>query len=360
MNESNASHDVMPMPDGPIDGPSAWRARDMKSDTSWQYDLSETEIRELDDAMRATVKKGLDIIRIDRTGFPLPTFGDRLRQIRNDVMNGRGFAQIRGLPVGDCTKEQAARIFFGIGAHIGSLRSQNAEGHVLGHIFDLGHDYLNDGNLRGYRAGGPLKFHTDSVDIVSLFCLRAAREGGDRKLVPAATIHNEMLKRRPDLVPELYRPIHRDRRGEVPEGKDPWWIMPIFQWYRGRLCSHFSDVYVRSVERFTEVPRFTEAQFEAFDLIAEIAEDPANHIAVPFKEGDIQLLDNHAMLHARYDYRDWDDPALRRYLLRLWVCPPDGRSLPPAYAERYGSIEIGNRGGIVCKGTEFKAPLDPI
>ncbi len=356
----DATPDMPPFPDGPIDGPSAWRARDVKRDTSWRYGLSNSEIDELDRAMRSTIENELKIIDIDRSNFSLPTFGDRLRRLRGDVMDGRGFAQVRGIPVADYSKEEAARIFFGIGAHIGSPRSQNAEGHVLGHVCDLGHDYLNDGNLRGYRAGGPLKFHTDSVDLVSLLCLRAAKEGGESTLVPAATIHNEMLERRPDLVPELYRPIHRDRRGEVPEGKDPWWIMPIFQWYESRLYSHYSEIYVRSVERFPDVPRFTEAQFEAFDLITEIAEDPANHVAVPFKEGDIQLLDNHSMLHGRYDYQDWDDPDKRRYLLRLWICPPNGRPLPPAYAERYGNIDVGDRGGIVCKDTEFKAPLDPI
>jgi hypothetical protein len=360
MNETTVFPDLPAMPDGPLEGPSAWRADDMARDTSWRYDLSDAEIGELDDAMRSTVAADLEIIEIDRTNFPLPNFGDRLRQLRGDVMDGRGFVQIRGIPVGDYSKEEAARVFFGIGGHLGSPRSQNAEGHVLGHICDLSHDFLNDADLRGYRAGGPLKFHTDSVDIVGLLCLRAARKGGESKLVPAATIHNEMLKRRPDLVPELYRPIHRDRRSEVPEGKDPWWIMPILQWYEGRLFSHFSEVYIRSVERFPQVPRFTAAQIEAFDLIEEIAEDPANHVAIDFREGDIQFIDNHTMLHGRHDYRDWDDPARRRYLLRLWICPPDGRPLPPAYAERYGAIDIGDRGGIVCPGTEFKAPLEPI
>ena len=348
------------MPEGAIEDTAAWRGTDLARDGGWRYELSDTEIRELDDAMRATVAEGLPIIAIDRANFHLPGFSERLRSLREEVMNGRGFVQIGGVPVRDYSKEEAARVFFGIGAHLGSARSQNAEGHVLGHVCDLGHDFHNNADLRGYRAGGPLKFHTDSVDIVGLLCLRAAMEGGDSKLVSAATIHNEILKRRPDLVPELYRPIHRDRRGEVPEGKDPWWVMPIFQWHRGRLFSHFSEVYIRSVERFPEVPRFTDAQHECFDLIEEIADDPEIHLAAPFREGDVQFLDNHRILHGRHDYRDWDDPDRRRYLLRLWVCPPDGPQLPPAYAERYGSIEIGDRGGIICPGTELKAPLNPI
>lgn len=360
MNDQNTLADTPTMPDGPLTGPSAWRASDMQRDTSWQYILSAAEIQELDDAMRATMAQGLEIIDINQSNFPLPTFGDQLRQLRGEILNGRGFVQIRGVPVGEYSKEEAARVYFGIGAHMGSPRSQNGEGHVLGHVCDLGHDFVNDANLRGYRGGGPLRFHTDSVDIVGLLCLRAAMEGGESTIISASTIHNEFLKQRPDLVKELYRPIYRDRRGEVPEGKDPWWIMPIFQWYEGRLNSHFSGLYIRSAERFEGVPRLTKAQHEAFSLLEEIAEDPENHLAIEFKEGDIQLLNNHEILHGRADYRDWEDPAKRRYLLRLWICPPNGRPLPPSYAERYGNIDIGDRGGIICPGTQFKAPLDPI
>lgn len=346
------------MPGGRIKGPAAWRADDMARDPVWRYDLSAAEISELEGAMRAS--RDVPIIEISRSNFPLPRLGPKLLELRDRVMDGCGFVQMRGLPVRNYSKEEAARIFFGVGAVMGSLRSQNGEGHILGHVCDLAHDFHNDANLRGYRAGGPLKFHTDSVDIVALMCLKAARVGGESKLVAAATIHNEMLKLRPDLVPELYRPIHRDRRGEVPEGKDPWWIMPIFQWDGGNIFSHFSGMYIRSAERFDKVPRFTEAQLETIGLIEEIADDPANHVAVDFLEGDMQFVNNHTLLHGRADYQDWDDPAERRYLFRLWICPPNGKPLPPAYAERYGDIQIGDRGGIVCPGTEFKAPLDPI
>ena len=44
------------------------------------------------------------------------------------------------------------------------------------------------------------------------------------------------------------------------------------------------------------------------------------------------------------------DPAERRHLLRIWVAPPNGWPLPDAFAERYGSTTIGERGGIVIPG----------
>jgi hypothetical protein len=49
----------------------------------------------------------------------------------------------------------------------------------------------------------------------------------------------------------------------------------------------------------------------------------------------------------------------KRHLLRLWLSPPGARPLPPVFAECYGDITIGDRGGIICKGTRLHAPLVP-
>ena len=35
--------------------------------------------------------------------------------------------------------------------------------------------------------------------------------------------------------------------------------------------------------------------------------------------GDVQLISNHTVLHARTAYQDHADPARRRHLLRLWL-----------------------------------------
>ena len=75
--------------------------------------------------------------------------------------------------------------------------------------------------------------------------------------------------------------------------------------------------------------------------------------------GDVQILNNHTMLHARTGYEDWPEPEKKRHLLRLWLCPPDGSRLPPVFAECYGGVTVGDRGGIICKDTRLHAPLVP-
>ena len=64
--------------------------------------------------------------------------------------------------------------------------------------------------------------------------------------------------------------------------------------------------------------------------------------------------------HARTAFEDWEEPARKRHLLRLWLSLPDGRELPPVWAERYGNIERGTvRGGIRVAGVQPCAPLAP-
>ena len=222
------------MPDGLITGPSAWRAGDMGRDQVWRYDLSQAEIRELEDAMRAT--RGQPIIEIDQASFPLPNLSKRLLSWRDEVMHGCGFVQVCGLPVGEYSKEEAARIFFGVGVHLGSLRSQNAEGHVLGHVCNLEHDFHNNANLRGYRGGGPLKFHTDSVDIVALMCLQAAKEGGESWIASSIAVYNRIRETRPDLLAPLIAGFQYDLAGkgrtadEVTNSR-----VPVYSWHEGIL-----------------------------------------------------------------------------------------------------------------------------
>jgi hypothetical protein len=72
--------------------------------------------------------------------------------------------------------------------------------------------------------------------------------------------------------------------------------------------------------------------------------------------GDMQFVYNHSMLHDRTAFVDWEDPKEWRHLLRLWLSVPGDRELPEVFASRFGTVEIGNRGGIVVPGTQRCIP----
>ena len=341
----------------PIDGPSAWIGAELRDSDAWVYRLAEAELRELHEAMRATRERPM--LEIDRDSFVLPTLGPVLAGILDTLLNGRGFVLIRGIPVREYPIEEAARIYWGLGAHLGKPLSQNAKGHLLGHVRDLGLD-LQDPSVRVYQTLERQTFHTDSCDIVGLLCLQKAKSGGLSSLTSSISVYNEMVRRRPDLAALLFEPFATDRRGEVPEGMAPYFMLPVFNEYQGYLSTIYARRYIESAQRFPEVLRLTEAQREALDLFDALAEDSTLRLDMAFEPGDMQFLHNHTILHDRTAYEDWPEPERKRHLLRLWLCPPNARPLPPAYAQRYGSVELGNRGGIRVPGSRLNVPLEPV
>ena len=250
----------------------------------------------------------------------------------------------------------AATIFCGVGAHIGGARSQNAQGHVLGHVRDTGANAA-DPKTRIYQTAERQTFHTDSADVVGLLCLRDALEGGESLLVSTLTIYNEMRRRRPDLARLLFDPIATDRRGEVPEGQKPYFEIPVLNWHAGQLTGIYQRQYIDSAQRFPDAMRLTPAHVEALDLFDSLANDPRLNLAMRLEPGDMQFVYNHSLLHDRMGFRDRPEPDKRRHMLRLWLSVPGDRPLPDSFRQRYGSITIGDRGGIVLKETKLNVPL---
>jgi len=338
-------------------GAAAWYGPEIAKRDDWQMPLGATEVAEIEAATQALVARDADIAVLTPQDFPLPTLGAKLRsRVDDEVLNGRGFLLMRGLPVERWSMREAATAFFGLGAHLGSARSQNGKGHVLGHVQDLGMD-VNDPNVRIYQTHVRQTYHTDSCDIVGLLCLKTARSGGLSALVSSTTIFNEMRRRRPDLLKLLFQPIATDRRGEVPEGQKPFFEIPVFNWHQGYLTAIYQRQYIDSAQRFPEAPRHTPELVEALDMFDSLANDPALNTFMEFKPGDVQLVHNHTMLHDRTGFDDWPEPERRRHLLRLWLAAEGARPLPEIFAQRYGQVTIGDRGGIIVRGTRLQAPL---
>ena len=131
----------------PVEGPSAWTAADMRGpQAEWSYRLSPSQIAEIEAALQAVRARGLDIAAIRREDFPLPTLGPVLERLRDEVLHGRGFVMLRGVPVEERPIEESATAYWGIGTYFGSARSQNAKGHLLGHVYDLGGSSETDPN----------------------------------------------------------------------------------------------------------------------------------------------------------------------------------------------------------------------
>lgn len=335
---------------------SAWYGPDLAGRADeWIAQLSKADVHELEAAAENFMDSGLELGRLRPEQFPLPTLGSRLGTLRNRLIHGIGFSVMRGLPIARYNEVESATIFFGLAAHIGQARSQNAMGHVLGHVRSTGADSRNPA-VRIYQTNERQTFHTDSCDVVGLLCLQEARKGGLSLLVSANTVFNEMRKKRPDLLELLLQPIATDRRGEVPEGMLPYLLIPVFNYFESRVTPFYQRQYIDSAQRFEEAPRLTGRHVEALDLFDALCNSPEMHLSMMLERGDMQFVYNHALLHDRTAFADWPEPEKRRHLLRLWLSVPGDRALPEVFASRFGSVEIGNRGGIIVPGSRLCVP----
>ncbi|HXF67548.1 MAG TPA: TauD/TfdA family dioxygenase [Burkholderiales bacterium] len=338
-----------------LTGPAAWRGPQLQNDSSWIYRFDDEALDELDAALRHVERAGVQI-PFPATAFPLKRLAGELDDILEEIERGRGFVLLRGIPRDLYTDKQCEILYWGIGMHLGTPVSQNARGELLGHVRDEGRSHA-DPNARGYQTRERMDFHTDllPVDVLGLFCMRTALRGGASKLVSALTVHNVLREERPDLLEVLYGTFHVDWRDEEPEGELPWFTLPMFSERDGYVTTRINSLpYYESCARFGEAYRPTPMQREALVAVQEICNRPELMLSMDFQEGDIQLINNHIMLHAREAFEDHLEPERKRHLLRMWIAVDDARRRPlsDALAGRYHWVKAG---GIPVKRTAVAA-----
>jgi len=170
-------------------------------------------------------------------------------------------------------------------------------------------------------------------------------------VVHVEAVYAEMVKRSPELAGRLFEPVATDRRGEQPEGEQPWFEIPVLSWSGDRLTGIYQRQYIDSARRFEGAPQPDAEYLAALDLFDQIMNDPALHAQMQFQPGDMQFVYNHSLLHDRTGFVDHADAQRRRHLLRIWVSLPGDRELPDTFAQRYGTTTVGDRGGIVVPGS---------
>ncbi len=341
----------------PLGGAAAWTGAELERDRSWIRHLQVPDIAALDAALDHVGEQGLDWSQISRTDFPLGDFGAQLAGIAEELETGRGFALLRGLPVERYGAEALKCIHTGLASHLGTPVYQSARGELIGEITDEGAAALARGTLQGsggdqpflssrarVQTTGALRFHTDRSDVVALLCVDQSMSGGLSEIVSAIAIHDTMLARRPDLVEELYRDLPRSRLGEERGGEAAYYMLPVFALEQGYFTTHYSRTYVEAGQKVAQVPRMSEAQWEALDLLHELGHELC--LTHRFQPGDIQYLNNHILYHGRTAYEDGADGG-RRLLYRLWISMANSRPLPAGHAVLFGETGAGSlRGGI--------------
>lgn len=330
----------------PIEGACAWTGAELCNRSDWIRPFTALELAEIDAAVRAVQRRGLDWVDVAREDFPLPTFAREIAKIAQELESGRGMIMLRGLPQ-TYTPEELRLAYWGIGTHLGTAVSQGGSGELLGLVEDEG-KAVDVTKRRGSKNSLELDFHADRCDVVGLLCVRKAKEGGVSRVVSATAIHNEILRRRPDLIDVYYADWHHSRQGDERPGEARTYPKPFFGFRDGHFTGLVSPLYIRAAQQFPEVPRLTQQQQEALDLYTTLTNELA--LDMSFEPGDIQLLNNHLTYHSRTGFVDHAEPERKRLLLRLWLSVPGSRPLPAGYELVFGRTGAGEiRGGVTSR-----------
>ncbi|HVY88585.1 MAG TPA: TauD/TfdA family dioxygenase [Hyphomonadaceae bacterium] len=313
-----------------------WTRPDVSDAREWTMVLTNLEKQELDTALHIARAKSTDLLQIGKADFPLPTLGKRLEAFNDMLINGRGFGMIRGVDRTRYNNDEMCVIYWGVGAHLGKPWAQNKHGHLLGDVTDQG-KRGGDLNARGNEIGeDALPFHCDGSDLVGLLCLARPASGGLSMVANSVKIHNDLVRDRPDIAAEFYKPQPHDFRGEEAAGAKPWYMMPVFTAHEGRLFIRYIGRYIEASQRHAEAPRLTPLAKEGLALIDQMANDPKNNIEMDFQPGDMQFVNNYHVFHSRSAYKD-DRPAGKiRHLKRLWLETTLIPSKPKWFQNRVG------------------------
>ena len=356
------------MPDiKPITGANVWHGKDMSGSARWRRSLTADQLAEIDRVLSAARAHGLTWETMSADDFRLPGLAPLLADIRDELENGSGILMLRGIDPASYTLDDAKIVYAGVARQLGTLVFSNRGGEIMREIRDVGRDVGErygqlpaDGGgakfLSSYSrtlSNGSLRYHTDRCDVVSLFCIRQAMKGGLSRLVSSPAVHNAMLERRPDLAAALYDDVWRSRFGEEDEGDSLGYPLPVWGQRDGKFTSHYSRTFVEAGQRRPEAPRVSAAQWEALDMLSDLADELCFEMS--FAPGDIQFVNNHVIYHARSAFADDAAAGHDRLLLRLWMAMPNSRALPHGHETLWRAIEPGAlRGGI---GQTATAPL---
>ena len=333
----------------PYDG--GWQAADLERDQRWIYHSSQTERDRLIDLAK-TIEARCDgnpnrLLAMGADDFDLGPLAARLVEMMGEIRDGAGLALYRGLPLDEVSPLGAAALYWGIGLHLGTPKSNNPEGDMIGHVVNTGGNYDNP-NQRGYQTNVEMDYHCDQSDVVGLLCIRPAMTGGLSKVVSSRAVHATIKSRRPDLEAVLSQPFCWTKHAETDSGEAPFYESPVFNFVGDTLSTSFGPKHMIKGHRLAEAPDLTPLQAEAIDVMSELADEM--HLSMDLQRGDIQLVNNYKILHTRTGFDDWPEPGRQRTLWRLWLTVDDFLPRTP-YSEQW-------LGGVAPAGTEPRITLD--
>jgi len=306
----------------------AWR-RDDLAPRDWLVPLSPRCLDELDAVARAVREDPLPALVLTPEQFQLSACAQVLTRVREMLRTGIGLAVLDRVPVERYSPDENRALAWILGSLLGRLVAQKWDGAMLYDVKDTGQALAY--GVRRSVTNLDLVFHTDAAwltlppELVGLYCINPAREGGVSRFVSLVSVHNEMARRHPALLARLYRPVPWDRQAEHAPGDDKVSRRPVFQYENHAFMACVNEKLIETGADLAGEPLDDEAR-EALAAMRELLDSPALAVQLTIERGQVQFINNRAFAHARTDFTDAQEPHLKRHMIRLWTREEGRRS----------------------------------
>ncbi|KAF4123960.1 Taurine catabolism dioxygenase TauD, TfdA family [Geosmithia morbida] len=314
-----------------VDSLMAWDGNRLADDQDeYILHLTQEDVREAESCLEKFKALGLDGDCINRENFPLPTLGPKLRQVRHQVYDGRGFGLIRGLDPERYSVEDLTMLYLGIQSFVANRHGrQDTKGNMMVHIVADDSSALTAEHHR--HSTSPI-----AGDIVGWLTRSTAASGGRCIIASCYTIYNVLATDRPDLIRSL---AGSDWPFALPE----FHCRPILFHHQGRLITNFGRAALignAAHPRSSQLPSISPRQLEALEAVEAIAR--ATELSITTEPGDVHFVNNLAILHRRDGFVDGPPGSTPRHLVRMrlrddelgWAIPAD---LEPEWARAFGT-----------------------
>ena len=297
-----------------------WLGRDL-SPADWRVPISRAAIDELGAAVEHPDGMRLAADRLTPELFALDACRALARRVREAVKTGIGFAVLDRLPLESWSLEQASRAFWLLGSLVGRPVAQSNDGRMIYEVRDTGRP--PGGRVRRDSTRVAVPFHTDNnynttpPEVFALLSVRPGESGGESGVLSFYAVHDALEQRDPAALARLYEPYCFDRQQEHGPEEEPYFAAPVFA-CRGTLRVRYSDALIPRGYALAGKP-LDEPGRRALDALAGVLAEPAFAVHFDLAPGQILILNNAFIGHARTAFKDRADPDKRRLMLRLWL-----------------------------------------
>ncbi len=308
--------------DRTVDGKKAWVRADLNEE-DWLFRLTPECLAEVRAAAAQLRANPRTVEQIDPSTFDMPACRKLMDSVRTVLDDGVRFAIVDRLPLDEIGDEAGRSVYWILSSMLARPVEQKLTGTMIYDVRDTGKKAAAGSGVRPDQTNMEQYFHNDNSynttppEYVGLLCERPARSGGISHVISFYTVNNELLRTHPEVLSRLYQPFWFDRQKEyLPE--EPQVICePMFS-YDGRLRARLGLFQIQSGYTLQNQPMDEEAR-AAFAALKEVFAKSELTFDFTLERGQLQYANNRELCHRRTGFEDYEDPAQRRNIVRVWL-----------------------------------------